>query len=116
MNTKIIDMNELAERAREFRNAGKKLVVTNGCFDLLHVGHVRCLKAARALGDAFAIGLNSDRSVRALKGVGRRLTTNVIARKSSPRWSSSISLRFFPKSARPDSSKRRGQPFMPRVV
>jgi len=73
MNTKIIDMNELAERAREFRNAGKKLVVTNGCFDLLHVGHVRCLKAARALGDALAIGLNSDRSVRALKGVGRPL-------------------------------------------
>src|SRR5438045_9678047 len=73
MNAKIIDMNELAERARGFRNAGKKLVVTNGCFDLLHVGHVRCLKAARALGDALAIGLNSDRSVRALKVVGRPL-------------------------------------------
>jgi len=73
MNTKIIDMNELAERARGFRSAGKKLVVTNGCFDLLHVGHVRSLKAARALGDALAIGLNSDRSVRALKGVGRPL-------------------------------------------
>ena len=73
MNAKIIDMNELAERARGFRSAGKKLVVTNGCFDLLHVGHVRCLKAARALGDVLAIGLNSDRSVRALKGVGRPL-------------------------------------------
>jgi rfaE bifunctional protein nucleotidyltransferase chain/domain len=71
MNAKIIDMNELAERARELRAAGKKLVVTNGCFDLLHVGHVRYLQAAHALGDALAIGLNGDQSVRALKGIGR---------------------------------------------
>ena len=71
MNAKIIDMDQLAERARELRRGGKRLVVTNGCFDLLHVGHVRYLQAARALGDALAIGLNGDQSVRELKGAGR---------------------------------------------
>ena len=71
MQTKIIDMNELRQRARELRAAGKKLVVTNGCFDLLHLGHVRYLQAARGLGDVLAVGLNGDRSVRKLKGSGR---------------------------------------------
>ena len=71
MNAKIVDLAELAKRSRELRAAGKKLVVTNGCFDLLHVGHVRYLKVARQLGDALAIGLNGDRSVAALKGTGR---------------------------------------------
>jgi rfaE bifunctional protein nucleotidyltransferase chain/domain len=68
MNAKILDMNELTQRVRELHAAGKKLVVTNGCFDLLHVGHVRYLQAARALGDALAVGVNSDGSVRELKG------------------------------------------------
>ena len=61
----------MAQRARELRGAGKKLVVTNGCFDLLHLGHVRYLQAARKLGDALAVGLNGDGSVRELKGNGR---------------------------------------------
>jgi rfaE bifunctional protein nucleotidyltransferase chain/domain len=56
------------------RAEGRSLVLTNGCFDLLHVGHVRYLQAARALGDALAVGLNSDTSVRHLKGPGRPLT------------------------------------------
>lgn len=73
MSAKIIDIDELARRAKESRAAGKKLVVTNGCFDLLHVGHVRYLQAARALGDALAVGLNDDPSVRELKGVDRPL-------------------------------------------
>jgi rfaE bifunctional protein nucleotidyltransferase chain/domain len=68
MNAKIVDIDALAERSKVLRNAGKKLVVTNGCFDLLHVGHVRYLRAARALGDALAVGVNGDRSVRELKG------------------------------------------------
>ena len=55
--------------------AGRKLVFTNGCFDLLHAGHVRYLQQARALGDALVVGLNSDRSVRALKGEGRPVNT-----------------------------------------
>src|SRR5205814_4025119 len=73
MNAKIIDMDQLAERARELRRGGKRLVVTNGCFDLLHVGHVRYLQAARRLGDFLAVGINSDASVRALKGPERPL-------------------------------------------
>lgn len=71
MNTKIVDMDELAEHARQLRGAGKKLVATNGCFDLLHVGHVHYLRAAHALGDALVVGLNGDQSVRELKGTGR---------------------------------------------
>ena len=71
MQAKIIDMNELAQCAGKLRAAGKKLVATNGCFDLLHPGHVRYLRAARRLGDALAVGLNGDHSVRELKGLGR---------------------------------------------
>src|SRR5213083_509277 len=74
MQTKIADINQLGQRAREMRAAGKKLVATNGCFDLLHVGHVRYLQAARAHGDLLAVGLNGDRSVRELKGKGRPVT------------------------------------------
>lgn len=58
------------ERAR-LRAANKKLVFTNGCFDILHVGHVRYLASARELGDALLVAINSDRSVRELKGAGR---------------------------------------------
>ena len=71
MKAKIIDLEELRARAKGLRAAGKKLVATNGCFDLLHPGHVRYLRAARALGDALAVGLNGDLSVRELKGPGR---------------------------------------------
>jgi D-beta-D-heptose 7-phosphate kinase/D-beta-D-heptose 1-phosphate adenosyltransferase len=62
----------LAERAR-LRTAKQKLVFTNGCFDILHVGHVRYLEQARALGDALVVAINSDRTVRELKGAGRPL-------------------------------------------
>lgn len=71
MKNKIIDIQKLAERGKELRTGGKKLVATNGCFDLLHLGHVRYLQAARALGDALVVGLNGDQSVRELKGPGR---------------------------------------------
>jgi D-beta-D-heptose 7-phosphate kinase/D-beta-D-heptose 1-phosphate adenosyltransferase len=56
------------------RTAGKTIVFTNGVFDLLHVGHLRYLQQARALGDALMVGLNSDRSVGAIKGPGRPIT------------------------------------------
>jgi rfaE bifunctional protein nucleotidyltransferase chain/domain len=75
MQQKIIDLNELAQRARELSAGGKKLVATNGCFDLLHVGHVRYLQAARGLGDVLAVGLNGDGSVRELKGTGRPINS-----------------------------------------
>src|SRR5213596_1001643 len=71
MSSKIVGLEELSERSKQLRAAGKKMVATNGCFDLLHVGHVRYLQAARALGDLLAVGLNGDRSVRELKGAGR---------------------------------------------
>jgi rfaE bifunctional protein nucleotidyltransferase chain/domain len=57
---------------REKRN-GKRVVFTNGCFDLLHPGHIHCLEAARELGDFLIVGVNNDESVRALKGEGRPL-------------------------------------------
>jgi rfaE bifunctional protein nucleotidyltransferase chain/domain len=63
--------SELAQKASELKALGKKVVTTNGCFDILHVGHVRFLKAARALGDVLIVGLNTDRSVRKLKGEKR---------------------------------------------
>jgi rfaE bifunctional protein nucleotidyltransferase chain/domain len=74
MSAKIIGLEELSERSKQLRAAGKRVVATNGCFDLLHVGHVRYLQAARALGDLLAVGLNGDGSVRKLKGKGRPIT------------------------------------------
>ena len=71
MKKKVVSVEELAQIAKEMRAAGKRLVVTNGCFDLLHLGHVRYLRAARALGDVLAVGLNGDQSVRELKGADR---------------------------------------------
>jgi D-beta-D-heptose 7-phosphate kinase/D-beta-D-heptose 1-phosphate adenosyltransferase len=67
----IRDREELRRVREDLRAAGRRLVFTNGCFDLLHVGHVRYLREARALGDALLVAVNSDRSVRALKGAGR---------------------------------------------
>ncbi len=68
---KIKSLDEMLVERDRLRRSGKKLVFTNGCFDLLHAGHVRYLNQARAMGDVLAVGLNSDRSVRALKGKGR---------------------------------------------
>jgi rfaE bifunctional protein nucleotidyltransferase chain/domain len=73
MNRKIVSADELAAIQKKMRAEGRKLVLTNGCFDLLHLGHVRYLQAARALGDALAVAINGDQSVRALKGEGRPL-------------------------------------------
>ncbi len=64
---------ELIEERRAWKDAGRSVVFTNGCFDLLHPGHVALFEAARALGDVLVVGLNTDRSVRALKGPGRPL-------------------------------------------
>src|SRR5262245_9894720 len=69
--SKILDLDGLIRERARLRASGKVLVFTNGCFDLLHSGHVRYLSQARALGDALVVALNSDRSVRILKGQGR---------------------------------------------
>lgn len=73
MKKKIITAEQANGLGKEMRENGRKLVFTNGCFDLLHVGHVRFLQAARALGDALIVAINGDESVRALKGEGRPL-------------------------------------------
>ncbi|HVF55697.1 MAG TPA: D-glycero-beta-D-manno-heptose 1-phosphate adenylyltransferase [Pyrinomonadaceae bacterium] len=74
MSGKIILRRDELRREREaLRAGGRRLVFTNGCFDILHVGHVRYLEAARALGDALLVAINADASVRALKGAGRPL-------------------------------------------
>ena len=75
MSGKILDPDRLAAVADSLRAQGRKLVLTNGCFDLLHAGHVRYLQSARALGDALAVAINGDDSVRALKGKGRPLNS-----------------------------------------
>ena len=75
MSPKIVKLEELSDRCEKLRSAGKKIVATNGCFDLLHVGHVRYLQAARALGDLLVVGLNGDDSIHELKGAGRPITT-----------------------------------------
>jgi rfaE bifunctional protein nucleotidyltransferase chain/domain len=69
--TKLLQIDALTYERERMRREGKRVVFTNGCFDLLHSGHVRYLTEARGLGDALIVGLNSDRSVRALKGEGR---------------------------------------------
>src|SRR6476619_1890876 len=75
MSPKIVKLEELSDHCEKLRSAGKKIVATNGCFDLLHVGHVRYLQAARAFGDLLVVGLNGDRSVLELKGAGRPIAT-----------------------------------------
>ena len=75
MSTKILEFEQLSDRCEKLRSAGKKIVATNGCFDHLHIGHVRYLQAARALGDLLVVGLNGDDSVHQLKGAGRPITT-----------------------------------------
>ena len=74
MKTKIKTRPALVRLVRGLQRRGKRVVFTNGCFDLLHVGHVRLLEAAKKLGDVLVVAVNSDRSVRSLgKGPGRPL-------------------------------------------
>jgi D-glycero-beta-D-manno-heptose 1-phosphate adenylyltransferase len=71
MKAKILSIEEMLAERERLRAAGARLVYTNGVFDLLHVGHVRYLAQARALGDALVVAINSDRTVRELKGPDR---------------------------------------------
>ena len=73
MSNRILDRNRLIARVAIARRGGARIVLANGCFDILHVGHVRYLEGARALGDLLVVGINSDEQVRALKGEGRPL-------------------------------------------
>ena len=71
MSGKVLSPEEIGPVRARLRAEGKRLVFTNGCFDVLHVGHVRYLEKARSLGDALMVAINSDRAVRELKGAGR---------------------------------------------
>ncbi len=65
---KILSRNDLRERVAQLKREGKRIVFTNGCFDILHIGHVRYLEEAKGLGDILVLALNSDASVRSIKG------------------------------------------------
>jgi D-beta-D-heptose 7-phosphate kinase/D-beta-D-heptose 1-phosphate adenosyltransferase len=71
MSAKIKNLDQLVRIRRQLRRKGKTVVFTNGCFDVLHRGHIYCLKKARSLGNVLIVGLNSDSSVRKLKGAKR---------------------------------------------
>ena len=70
----MLNLSELRSRRKALRKAGKRVVFTNGCFDLIHRGHIEYLTKAKALGDALIVGVNSDKSVRRIKGAGRPIT------------------------------------------
>jgi len=71
VNEKIVTRDQLKRRVEKWRKSGEKITLSNGCFDVLHVGHVRYLRAAKELGGKLIVALNSDDSVRMLKGEGR---------------------------------------------
>jgi rfaE bifunctional protein nucleotidyltransferase chain/domain len=71
--SKVLDREQLRRHVSLWRAAGERIILANGCFDLLHVGHVRYLHAAKELGERLVVAVNSDDSVRALKGEGRPL-------------------------------------------
>lgn len=71
LHQKIVSRDELRQRAADWRRNGDRITLANGCFDLLHVGHVRYLHAARELGGKLIVAVNADASVRELKGEGR---------------------------------------------
>lgn len=71
MNEKILTRDQLKRRVEKWRKSGGKVTLANGCFDVLHVGHVRYLQAAKKLGGKLIVAVNSDESVRVLKGEGR---------------------------------------------
>jgi D-beta-D-heptose 7-phosphate kinase/D-beta-D-heptose 1-phosphate adenosyltransferase len=75
MQAKLIGLSDLNEKLEPLRQAGRQIVFTNGCFDILHAGHVRYLIAARQEGDLLVVGLNSDKSVERIKGPERPLVS-----------------------------------------
>ena len=71
MNNKICKLDRLSSLIKKLREDNKKIVFANGCFDVLHVGHIRYLEGAKSLGDILIVGINSDKSELQLKGTGR---------------------------------------------
>jgi D-glycero-beta-D-manno-heptose 1-phosphate adenylyltransferase len=77
VDSKVLSREQLVQRVKEWRSQGDKVILANGGFDLLHVGHVRYLEAAKRLGGKLVVAVNSDNSVRTLKGEGRPLMPDV---------------------------------------
>jgi rfaE bifunctional protein nucleotidyltransferase chain/domain len=77
VNRKILSIEQLVEERARLRSAGASVVFTNGVFDLLHVGHIRYLATARALGSTLIVAINSDRAAHVLKGEGRPVTSEL---------------------------------------
>jgi len=75
MRSKILKLSDLVQTLKDVRKSGKRIVFTNGCFDILHVGHVRYLTAARSKGDVLVLGLNSDASVKSIKPENRPIVS-----------------------------------------
>lgn len=75
MNPKIKTRQEILQIVKELRDQGKKIVFTNGCFDILHVGHIKLLKEAKSFGDILILGVNTDSSVKKLKGPSRPINS-----------------------------------------
>ena len=71
MSAPILELSDLKNAVDTARSHGERIILANGCFDLLHVGHIRYLEGAKALGGVMVVGINSDRQARALKGEGR---------------------------------------------
>ncbi len=78
VNPKLLSLEAAAAQRERWRAAGRRVVLTNGVFDLLHAGHLYCLQAARALGDVLLVALNGDASVRALKGPARPIQSEAV--------------------------------------
>lgn len=81
LERKLVDLTSLEKLARDWRASGRRIVTTNGCFDVLHWGHIRSLLDARAMGDLLVVGINSDRAVKALKGPTRPRFSEDVRRK-----------------------------------
>ncbi|MFT5640466.1 MAG: rfaE bifunctional protein nucleotidyltransferase chain/domain [Cyclobacteriaceae bacterium] len=74
---KIYELDKLIQRVDKWKNSGQKVVLTNGCFDILHLGHIDYLEKARSLGDKLLVAVNSDDSVKRLKGINRPINDQV---------------------------------------
>ena len=96
MLSRIVTLAEAPEFRRELRDEGRTVVATNGCFDLLHVGHLRYLLEARALGDFLWVGLNGDQSVHELKGEGRPLVPEAERAELLAAWRTVDAVTIFP--------------------
>jgi rfaE bifunctional protein nucleotidyltransferase chain/domain len=96
MSGKILTLNEVAAYRTSLRERRRKVVATNGCFDLLHVGHLKYLTEARALGDFLWVGLNGDASVRELKGPGRPIVPEADRAELLAAWRMVDAVTIFP--------------------